>query len=156
VTETAAPTGTMNAPMGAEQADVGTRCPPAVALEEGDFGECPANGPSAGGLSTLVVRAAYRLRRWSPAIAGAAAAFLLGVHDVWAIDLNLDQGLDEAGGEVKRYLRKGLQLFGLACCVIGLGYAGFKFSKKDHEAVWYLAGAAVGAAVFVAAGALLG
>ena len=57
---------------------------------------------------------------------------------------------------MKRYLRKGLQIFGLACCVIGLGYAGFKFSKKDHEAVWYLAGAAVGAAVFVAAGALLG
>jgi hypothetical protein len=104
----------------------------------------------------MLLRIWNRLTGWSPALAGAAAAFLLGLHDVWAIDLNLDQGLDEAGGEVKRYLRKGLQIFGLACCVIGLGYAGFKFSKKDHEAVWYLAGAAVGAAVFVAAGALLG
>jgi hypothetical protein len=97
-----------------------------------------------------------RVKRWWPAAGAALAVFLLGMHDVLAIDLNLDQGLDEAGGEVRRYLRKGLQIFGLACCVIGLGYAGFKFSKKDHEAVWYLAGAAVGAAVFVAAGALLG
>ena len=97
-----------------------------------------------------------RLASWSPRAAAALAAFLLGLHDALAVDLNLDEGFDEAGAEVKRYLKKGLQIFGLACCVIGLGYAGFKFSKKDHEAVWYLAGAAVGAAVFVAAGALLG
>jgi hypothetical protein len=97
-----------------------------------------------------------RLGRWSPAIGAACAAFILGLHDALALDLNLDEGFDEAGSEIKRYLKKGLQIFGLACCVIGLGYAGFKFSKKDHEAVWYLAGAAVGAAVFVAAGALLG
>jgi hypothetical protein len=107
--------------------------------------------------SIMFHRILVRIARWSPAAGAALAAFLLGLHDALAqIDLNLDQGFDEAGSEVKRYLRKGLQIFGLACCVIGLGYAGFKFSKKDHEAVWYLAGAAVGAAVFVAAGALLG
>jgi hypothetical protein len=127
----------------------------AVSKDAGNSGRDDPGG-SGGRVSALWHRFPVQLTRWSPAIAAAVVVLLLGAHDVWGIDLNLDQGLDEAGGEVKRYLRKGLQIFGLACCVIGLGYAGFKFSKKDHEAVWYLAGAAVGAAVFVAAGALLG
>jgi hypothetical protein len=96
------------------------------------------------------------LRRRAPGLAAGLAVFLLGLHDALAIDLNLDGGFDEAGSEIKRYLRKGLQLFGLAVCVIGLGIAGFKLSRKDHEAIWYLAGCAGGAAIFVAAGALLG
>lgn len=104
----------------------------------------------------MLDRCLVALRRWSPAVAAAFVVFLLGLHDALAIDLNLDSGFDEAGGEIKRYLRKGLQLFGLAVCVIGLGFAGFKLSRKDHEAIWYLAGCAGGAAIFVAAGALLG
>jgi hypothetical protein len=95
-------------------------------------------------------------RRYSPAAMAALAAFLLGVHDALAVDLNLDSGIDEAGSEIKRYLRKGLQLFSLVATVVGIAIFAFKLNKKDNEAVWYGVGVIAAAGVFIMAGALLG
>ena len=99
------------------------------------------------------------LRRCSPIVVIATVLFVLVLMrspHALAVDLNLDQGFDEAGNEIKRYMRKGMNIFAIVVCGIGVGYSAYKFVKKDHEAMWYLVGTAAAAALFIAAGSIFG
>jgi hypothetical protein len=95
------------------------------------------------------------MKRW-PQVAVVLFVSLIKVEDVLGQTLNLDGAIDQSGSEIRRYVGKGLELFGLVVVAIGLAMAGFKFSKKDHEAVWYVAGAAAGAALFIGAKTYIG
>jgi hypothetical protein len=87
-----------------------------------------------------------RARSVSPALVVAISAFLLGVHDAYAVDLS--SGFTEAGNKYKSYVKQGISLAGLLCTVISLGMGGFKFMNKDPGAVWYVLGVVGGAVLF--------
>ena len=74
------------------------------------------------------------------------AAFLLGVHDAWAQDLQA--GFDEASSKFRRYVKQGVTIAALICTVVSLGMGGWRFMNKDPGAVWYLVGVVAGGIVF--------
>jgi hypothetical protein len=87
------------------------------------------------------------------ALSVALAAFLLGVQDALADDL--ETGVSDAAAKFKKLIKVGVAVSAVVIVVIGLMVTGFKFSQKDPGAIWYLAGTAAGGALFGVAAAML-
>jgi hypothetical protein len=103
-----------------------------------------------------MIAIAVRVRRFatSPKVAACATAFLLGVHDAYAQDL--EAGISEAGTKFKKYISMGLGIASAVIIVLGLAKAGFHFTQKDPSAIWYLAGTIAGGVLFGVGAAVLG
>ena len=96
-------------------------------------------------------------RRLPPRAAVVLTAFLLGLSDAftYAFAQDLEAGVNTASGEFKRVIKVGATVATLVIIVFGLLFTAFKFSRKDQDAVWYLAGTVAGAALCgIAAGML--
>jgi hypothetical protein len=96
-----------------------------------------------------------RWMRWwaSPAMAAAAAAFMCGLSDAMAQDL--EDGVTRASSELKKILKIGAAAAAVVIVVGGLMLTAFKFTQKDPGAIWYLAGTVAGGVlVGIAAGML--
>ena len=92
-------------------------------------------------------------RRLPRAAAVALTAFLLGISQAHAQDL--EAGVNTASGEFKRVIKVGATVAALVIIVFGLLFTAFKFSRKDQDAVWYLAGTIAGSVLCgIAAGML--
>ena len=92
-------------------------------------------------------------RRLPARVALALTAFFLGLAEASAQDL--EAGVNTASGEFKRVIKVGATVATLVIIVFGLLFTAFKFSRKDQDAVWYLAGTVAGAALCgIAAGML--
>jgi hypothetical protein len=87
-----------------------------------------------------------RARCVSPSIAAALSAFMLGVQDAAAQDLQA--GFDEASNKFRRYVKQGAAIGALICTIVSLCIGGWKFMNKDPGAVWYLVGVVAGGIVF--------
>jgi hypothetical protein len=87
-----------------------------------------------------------RVRSVSPAVAAGLVAFLLGVHDATAQDLQ--SGFDEASTKFRKYVKQGAAIGALICTIVSLCIGGWKFMNKDPGAVWYLVGVVAGGIVF--------
>lgn len=95
------------------------------------------------------------LVRWAaiPALAGAVTAFVCGLNDALAQDL--EDGVSKASGEMRKILKIGAVSAAVVIVVGGLMLTAFKFTQKDPGAVWYLAGTVAGGVLCgVAAGML--
>ena len=91
--------------------------------------------------------------RLTPALATGLCAFVLGVQDALADDL--ESGVTDAAAKFKKLIKVGVAVSAVVIIVIGLMVTGFKFSQKDPGAIWYLAGTAAGGALFGVAAAML-
>ena len=96
------------------------------------------------------------LKRYWPILLVAAFVLVNSSHALAAIDIDLDQGFGEAESKIKRYLGRGLQLFGLVVCVIGISVGAFKLSQKDPSGTWYLVGTTAATGLFLVIGGMLG
>jgi len=94
-----------------------------------------------------------RIRRAFPLLPICLSAFLAGAQD--AIAQDLESGVDEAGVRFRRIIKSGAAVAAAVITVIGLMISGFRFSQKDHSAIWYLAGTAAAGALFGVAAAML-
>jgi hypothetical protein len=96
-------------------------------------------------------------RKLPPRVALGVAAFLLGITDAFtaAMAQDLEAGVNTASSQFKRVIKVGATVATLVIIVFGLIFTAFKFSRKDQDAVWYLAGTIAGAALCgIAAGML--
>ena len=93
--------------------------------------------------------------RVPPRAAAALAALFLVASEAAAFAQDLEAGVNTASGEFKRIIKIGATVATLVIIVFGLLFTAFKFSRKDQDAVWYLAGTVAGAALCgIAAGML--
>jgi hypothetical protein len=89
----------------------------------------------------------------APAVAAATAAFMCGMADVMAQDL--EDGVSKASGELKKIIKIGAAATAAVIVVGGLLLSAFKFTQKDPNAHWYLVGTVAGGALCgIAAGML--
>jgi len=90
-----------------------------------------------------------------PRLAALVAAVAAGLAAGYAYAQDLEAGVNTASGEFKRVIKVGATVATLVIIVFGLLFTAFKFSRKDQDAVWYLAGTVAGAALCgIAAGML--
>jgi hypothetical protein len=93
--------------------------------------------------------------RWWPVLVIALLVTLRSTHAFAAVDIDLDQGFSEAESKVKRYVGRGLQLFGMVVCVIGIATGAYKLSRKDGEGFMYLVGTIACAGLLIVSGAII-
>lgn len=88
-------------------------------------------------------------------VASTVIADVVNSRLAWAA-LDISKGIDDASRDFKGALSKGVAVAGVVIIGIGICTAAYRFSRRDGEAVWGLAGVAVGAALLAIAKGVIG